>query len=208
MRTTTTYAARRDGSTATIIKRSYSDSVGEHEIEVANIIDIPGRRMVRVDYGTRSTSTTPMTEQAVAHYMLPPDSSCKERFQISSAKTAIGPTETIFGQQAERVTQELEDSRIRRVRWFVPALDCLLVREVATHTGEDGQVTAHNVDLASLSVGDPDKSLFTVPSGYFERPYGEVLAESYRLGGKTMSDCEKRSVTSLDDSYAKRRAKK
>lgn len=207
-RTTTIYAARRDGSRATIITRTYSDKNGEHEVNVAKIVDIPRRRIITVDHGTRSTATTPIPKGSVSAYVLPPDKSCRDYYEWAGAKTVAGTAGTVSGQPAIRVTQVLPRSPATRDQWFVPSLDCLLAKEVVTDPTSTDNKTIGYSDLVSLKHGDPDPELFTVPRDYTERPLGDILAEAYRLSGAAMSDCEKRTVSALNRSYVEQRTGK
>lgn len=207
-----TFAVRRDGANVTLRKRFISEASGQREINLADIVDVPGRRIVGVDHFTQSTSTSPITDRMLGRYTTRPSASCSDVTHNDGLTTVgIEPQEMLFGQRVFKVTQQRQIAQSGHIarfeKWYAPDLDCFVVRTIATNTAPNGTAARVVMELTSLTLGTPDAQLFVVPDAYPERAPSEIFAESDRLRGRVPAcpECRAKANTILDNAYHKRR---
>lgn len=130
----------------------------------ARIVRTPASTIFVVDeLKAKSTtyhpSTSPIVSQGSAQ-------SAQNRF--TAAGTALA-----FGYFANILIAEDKASRVER--WIIPELNDLAVKDVRHWKDATGAIVSTTEQtVTQLSVGDPDPSLFVVPSDYTELPPSQI----------------------------------
>jgi hypothetical protein len=91
--------------------------------------------------------------------------------------------------------------------WRAPALDCYPLRETYTWVGSDGRGPKNVREVTSIIVGEPDASLFQIPSGWTERSPSQTFQEfrrRYPAQGSHVNP-ESPQVVEMDKRYNDRR---
>ena len=99
-------------------------------------------------------------------------------------------------------TSKSEGQSIMVEEWLAPGLDCLPLRVSATLQDSNGSVIGRDVeDVSSVRLGEPDGSLFEVPSQLTERSPSQVMAAEKAARGEACEGCQSAGVTAADRNY-------
>jgi hypothetical protein len=175
---TYTVAFRADGSSVKDSRRQLAVGRG---YEIRSVTDVAGLRRMVVDYATNSTTT----------YGLLPSYAATLRNAASSCDTKPVEEATILGYAVVHTTTVHTfpginpESAVKLERWEAPALNCFALREVVTF----GTRGAHNeTTVLSVIPGEPDPTLFSVPSDFIERAPSPRHVEFQRRFGVNPPD--------------------
>ena len=116
---------------------------------------------------------------------------------------ATAETDTMLGYQVRKVVKDSLSTGERKVRfeaWLAPALNCDPLKTVNWGSRNDGPFfMLEEIVVTSITPGDPDAALFTIPTNYVERSPGEVQAEYARRYNVSAADqCD---TTTVDAAY-------
>lgn len=181
---------RRDGSRASALEVLDSRPVGTR-----SVLDPRSGRRIAVDPTTESVTTYMLSPAEVAGLSGP--------VQCRPGEAGAGGTGVILGFPTIKQTHRVEAGFRSAVQesWVAPALNCLPLR-VVTDVVDNGRPKAHIVEEAvSVTLGDPDPSLFAVPDGYTERSPSEVFAEKAKRAGRPCTTCALPTTQGLDAVY-------
>lgn len=213
LRDTLTFAAKRDGSSATLRRRAVPDGTGGiRQLDLADVVDLQQRRIVGIDHFTKSISTSPIPDPQFVNYRLKPDSTCTSSF-IPKVPAVSEVGGMLLGQKTLKVTQERiastpdGEGRMTIERWYAPDLDCFVLKEAMSSSIMGRPAGRSTTDATSLSIGPPDAALFQIPD-YPERSPGEIFAEEARIIGQDCKACTNSGTKTLDDAYRRRRGKR
>jgi hypothetical protein len=81
--------------------------------------------------------------------------------------------------------------------WRAPDLNCERLKWETRRLRPDGSLRARNTDeVISLTLGEPNPDLFSVPAEYTERPPAQALSEvDRRKGQECVGDCQSGRAT-------------
>lgn len=177
-------AVRGDGSRVTAKKLIDNKPVGTKVI-----VDTPSLQRVAVDPTTESVTTYPLLEEAVRRFVVKPSSCGEEPSAERSELVGYPAVKTLTGNHVSR-----DES------WVALTLDCYPLYNKSSLLGEDGAILAETITEALvITPGEPDPTLFEVPSHYLERSPSEVFVEAERLTGE--SQCCEGTGPVLDEAY-------
>lgn len=185
------YAVRSDGSNVLVKQMAGNQLQG-----TKTITDVILKRKITVDPLTESTTTYPIRSD---DYLL--------RFTRRPARCTDDPNPergTILGYEVVKVTRRIEDANIVTIEeWVAPALDCYPLRSVTSLRAKDGTPGPRNEhEVVVVIPGEPEASLFEVPSNYTERSPSQVMSEwARRRGVQAVSP----AASALDEAYYRRR---
>lgn len=210
----TQFAVRSNGTSATHTTRYIRNQAGhQDEVRLGTIVDVAGRKIVGIDHFTRSLSTSPITQELLRRYTLKPEQSCAEGTSGLGTLVESGEEGTILGQLVRKTVTLRTDEHTKRVirheHWRAPALDCFVMRMIATSTDASGKQARVTTETVSVVMGEPEDTGFGIPQGYSERQPSEIFAEAARLRGEPgCKACEKPSTRLLDDAYQRRKVQR
>lgn len=181
-----TVAIRADGS------RVDAPGTGNQRI----VLDIRLRKRVSIDNLTRSLTSYALSDKAVRE-LTRPFRACPDEHNAQRS--------VLLGYDVVKFVKVLGDARVES--WLAPALNCLELKYTVFRGVDRGQgMPATIVEAKSVVVGEPDATLFAVPSDYSERSPSQVIAEHDRLyGADGEPNCRPdrtKSLQTLDKVYS------
>ena len=129
------------------------------------ITNVQQRVLVTVYGLIQATTTMPLDSAAI-----------KNLSQINPSCGAVGniASSTILGVTAVKV--ERSDAKVKEVFWRAPSLGCIsLSINRFRKTGSGQEVLISQREVTSITLGEPDVSLFTVPAFYQEEASSAVI---------------------------------
>lgn len=187
------HAGRSHGSTS-VITRRFSEKTNSW-FEIRQIRDLPGKRDVYYLSLTNSVSTYPLSETVIAS---------RKSYAFSTCSSEPNPERGKFlGYDVVKVRNEEPDSHIIEL-WLAPALGCFAMQETLFMTENGGPYVARVKRQATVVVeGEPDRSLFEIPTGVTESKPSEVNEKIRQMtNAKTnCPTCEKQSNEQRDKVY-------
>lgn len=193
-----TFAVRSDGSTVELFHRPDPSGTGR-TLYIRKIIDVQGKRKVVVDPFSESTTTYPLQDKAVAFHAAKPISACgglqdgaQLGYPVARIEETLGPEDT--GPMIDKIAVRA---------WLPLKLNCIPIRRESVFF-KGGKELQHNLDsFVSVSEGEPDPSLFEVPTNYVERAPSAAMAEAFRRFPNDRSfDCGTCDQSQKDAAYS------
>jgi hypothetical protein len=155
-----TFATRGDGST--VLVHSYRHADGT-KVELRQITDIATSRQILTHSLAESVSTMRL-EQNAAAAMATNSPNCGQPF--------TAPTKKVLGYKVVRVAINIAEQGMPSIdRWVAPALRCAILRSTVTRDGKAIYVR----QAKRISIGEPDASLFAIPSHFKEMSPQQIL---------------------------------
>lgn len=202
---TTTLATRADGSTVKI-KREFDLKGRQPEvaIETREIHDVQQRTHVEVHPSVQSKITMRMDEATAARLASRPAAGCADGAATEGGAAnarllgfpVVKKTRTSGARAQQTMTVE---------EWVAPGLDCLPLKVSAVLQEADGRVVSRATqEVTRVRVGEPDATLFEVPSGLTERSPSEVMAADMAQRGTQCRRCVSAGVVNADENYRRR----
>jgi hypothetical protein len=174
---TYTVEVRSDGSNAI----DYHHVLSSGQItEVKMVENLSTGRRVAVDYATESTSTYPLPSNYAAE-LERRASTCKNAEDESGTKI-LGYRVVLVhsGHTYENGASNVHD------HWEAPELNCFALRSIDFATRKPGVKAPHNeADVVSVTRGEPDSVMFSIPQNFIERSPSQRHAEFVRRYGGT-----------------------
>jgi hypothetical protein len=166
-----TFAVLSDGSTVELFHRPDPSGSGK-TLYIRKIIDVQGKRKVVVDPFSESKTTYPLQDKAVAFHAAKAMSTCDGSQDGAQLGYPVTRMEETLGPES---TGPLIDKIAVRA-WLPLNLNCMPIRRESVFF-KGGKELQHNVDsFVSISEGEPDPSLFEVPTSYVERAPSAAMA--------------------------------
>ena len=187
--TYTKHAVRRDGSTVRIMNYREADGT---PTEMRQITDVSQGNDMWVNSGLEIV-TTYLFESSAADWI---------RSQLQCARDSAAPRSTILGHEVVLETIASPIGTQQAEIWWAPALGCIAL--VETHTRvEDGMRLVRHVE--NLRLGEPDETLFMVPSSYEEASPAEASRLAGERFGSTVLGADHPGMLRLEERYAQSR---
>lgn len=165
---TVTRAMRGDGSKS----ESWNKTLPNGQLARAAVIeDLALRKRIVVDEATESITTYSLSDEELAFMK-------RSRVECAQSGTSNGPL--ILGQRVVRdVTQYPEPSGINALSESWKALDLACTPLVETLAFSRASLQGPRIarKVTSIVLGEPNPTLFTVPTHYVERAPSEVFTE-------------------------------
>lgn len=169
------------------------DSLDGRRFGNFSVLDLERKLRVSVDPATQSITTYPQSNRMIE---------TAKRILSSCADDPSAEHRSILGQRVfKRVDNKTTGMRTTRSeQWIAPNLNCFALEEkVAVY--RNGRLLGRVVrETVSLVVGEPNPSLFAIPSGFTERPPSAVFKELAQRG-TACTACEQ-TAKILDKAYA------
>ena len=178
-------AYKSDGSQAIELQRHLQIPGRPAESsEMRTILDLPARRKVISVPFVESKSTMALPDELAQHFSRRHDClSTTERQSID-----LSPTPgTILGYKVVKKTETMPiDGMFMRFEvWVASELDCYQLRStILDVTDPNAPVTRTQVEVVEIIPGEPDGSMFEIPSGFTERSPEDVEREVARRRGE------------------------
>jgi hypothetical protein len=184
---TSTQAVKSNGSSA-VWWRTFqheTDTMASDYAEAKRIYDLGSRVEKLVFPLTESVSSVPISDKHLQHLQKVPRADCKPDGDSWTVDTQP-EVRTILGYAVVQRSASTEGSGLKIDEWVAPRLGCLamrtILRAVDPATG-DYQVIK-TVDVTSVTEGEPDLGLFSVPEKFTERSPWEETQESAKARGE------------------------
>ena len=180
-------AHRSDGSQAIELQRHvYIPGRPAESHENRTIFDLPARRRVMIDPFTESMSTMALSDELVQHFSTRHDCLSTTEHQSIEMSPQVG---TILGYRVvKKITTPPTpiDGRVMRFEgWVATELDCYQLRStILDVTDLNAPVTRTQFEVVEIIPGEPDSSIFEIPSGFTERSPEDVEREFARRKGE------------------------
>lgn len=185
---------RGDGSSV-LVKTSYNGQ----PLGIKRIVDTAIGIMTTVDPQTQSRATYRMNPEEVERRRSP-NSVCQAP---GTFRADAAPGEKILGWDVVHFIGSFPgDTEKNPVeRWVAPGLNCLTLKEVASHSSYKAVLT-----VEKISLGEPASELFEIPATFAERRPSEILSRASEQQGLKKPNTTTAGV--LDQVYDSRREKK
>ncbi len=188
-----THAVRDDGST--VEATQYRDEDGVLQ-EVRSIVDLDAATKTVVASAARSTTTYYYTEQQVGNI----------RGQHFQCADGVPTDDLVLGYHVRSRTDDLTTplgDGYKSITYNAPELGCLPLVADLFKIGQDGsERRVKHTSVVAISLGEPDATLFVVPSDYAElspAEYAATVAPSPDLDSNLLVD-------SLESNYRTNRS--
>lgn len=168
-------AQRKDGSTAT-------GSTDPQSFQIRSILLVPEKLMTLVSDQTKRKSTRLAVRQGSPIPPLNVSPRCEPQNLTSSLKLEYLGEDTVTGLKTFKYrmfppqpTQHFAEQTF----WFAPDLDCYALRAVSERRDEVKKTGTRFVkEATSVTLGDPDATIFVMPGNYSEVAPSELLRGS------------------------------
>ncbi len=193
-----TYARRSDGSEVKMRSILKPDKSG-YAIQ-RKIFNLVTGEETLVDGVTNSTTTMPMPAKAL------------ETARLSRVCTNdLNPErDQISGIDVVKVVTNIKHSTTMKIeQWQAPTLNCFSLSETAytTDPGGDSFRKMKTSQASKVDLGEPNPSMFEIPTSYQERRPSDLRGEYFRLyPNEPKAACLRTTDQKLDELYASRRA--
>jgi hypothetical protein len=184
---TATQAAKSNGSSA-IWWRTFqheTDTMASDYAEAKRIYDLDSRVEKLVFPLTESVSSVPISDKHLQDLQKALRADCKPDGDSWTVETHP-EVRTILGYAVVQRSASTEGSGLKIDEWVAPRLGCLamrtILRAVDPTTGEYQVIKT--VDVTSVTEGEPDPGLFSVPQNFTERSPWEETQESAKARGE------------------------
>lgn len=168
-------AQKPDGSKSFLVNRTFRNGPSTHDsIEFRDIFDVASRKHSGIDPLTRSLTTRLLADPKIGEMTSKP-----------SCEAGVTESEELFGYRVYKANEVLKlknDHSVKIEKWLARELECFPLRIEATKFSGETAVARTITRTLSLNLGNPDSSLFQIPSGYIERSPSQVMMEHLRLG--------------------------
>jgi hypothetical protein len=161
------------------------------------MLDLGNRVRVSVDPATESITTYPLSINAIA---------TAHQIQASCADVPSTEHKYINGHITFKKIEERNSntSRLHVVSWIAPTLNCIALESTATAYRSNLKLAEKNTRVTSIVVGEPEASLFILPTNFTERSPSQVFDELARRTGQECAGCAQ-SAGVLDEAYRSHR---
>lgn len=184
---TTTQAVRSNGSSATWWRtfQHETGTIASDYAEAKRIYDLESRVEKLVFPLTRSVSSVPVSDKQLQQLQKKPPADCKSGGEAWTVDPQPA-VRSILGYPVVHLSTSTENAESRIDQWVAPSLGCLTMR--MTWRAFDQTTGALNlvktVDVTSVTEGEPDLDLFSVPEEFTERSPWEEVQESAKIRGE------------------------
>ena len=104
---------------------------------------------------------------------------------VNAGQGKIVGYDSVFGRPAEIVRRDFPGLSQRITSWLVPSLGCVRVAYTIEEAQPDGTFVATTSETPlSLTIGEPDRSMFQVPADYTEMSPSHALEAVFAKRGK------------------------
>lgn len=183
-----TIAVRSDGSWVEAVQTEASGEV-QGILLRRKITDVANRKRVVVDPLTESITTYPLSHAAAQAFAIKSLHSCEANGTRLGTDRILGFDVDIVEVQKRYDSPAVSNTR-RMKSWVAPELDCFpLRREIEMDVASKPTKKAIEA-VTNISMGEPDRGLFEIPSNYKERSPSEVLAEAGRRFPNRFGACK------------------
>jgi hypothetical protein len=190
------HAVRSDGSEADVFRSIAPDG---RPALMRIVVDPNQLRRIVADGLTESTTTTHLSQEYAESFKTKP-SSCGAEPQAERR--------TYLGYETLRISRSVKSGSASTIvveQWLAPALNCYPLRETYLRPAEGRDpIVVTEREVTSVTPGEPDSSLFDIPSAYKERAPTAVFAEFARRYPNDHGACDEpcqRGRSRVDQSY-------
>jgi hypothetical protein len=166
---TIVFATGVNGSRVVATTRKFPD--GQDRV-IRRILEVNAKKLIVVDEATKSIVTYPLPPEGVEFL----SRGCSIP---AGAETAVLSGAAIF--KYSETKEYGEDVKAVGEEWRAPSLGCLALRQTHSMFRNDKLAGKSTRELVSIVNGEPDPSLFAIPTDYVERSPSEALSVYHQL---------------------------
>jgi hypothetical protein len=167
-------AQKVDGSQAFQVARSFRNAAGGYDsIEFRNVFDVTLKKHFGIDPLTRSLTTRRLLEPKIAEMSSKP---------VCGSLPEAG---VLLGYRVLKTSEERRLAANQTVtieRWVAPDLECFPLQTVVRKFDRGTSLAQTTSRVLSANIGNPDPTLFVIPSDYVERSPSAVMTEHVKIG--------------------------